>query len=194
MYKFCIKKYNYFLEKKEKKIRKKKKKKFAKALRNLNPELIKELIKEGVDPNTKFKGKLPLEILFETCSIISIGSHNSYRVEEVIETLINNGTIITLPIYKLYKKRIENLEELIETGIFIDAANEDDDNSEYIYDENHIDELEANKVLINAYDIAYKREMIQKKKEIIKAIKKGIRAKKGFEVGIADIIVKMTIG
>jgi hypothetical protein len=32
--------------------------------------------------------------------------------------------------------------------------------------------------------------MVQKKKEIIK----GIRAKKGFEVGIADIIVKMTIG
>ena len=85
---------------------------------------------------------------------------------------------------------MENLEELIETGIFIDAfAHEDDDDSEYIYDENDIDELEANKVLVNAYDIAYKREMVQKKKEIIK----GIRAKKGFEVGIADIIVKMTI-
>lgn len=164
-------------------------KQFAKALQNSNPKLIKEFIKKGIDPNTKFKGKLPLEIVFES----TIGSHNSYHVEKIINILINNGTIITLPIYKKYKNRVENLEELIETGIFIDAAHEDDD-SEYIYDENNIDELEAIKVLVDAYDVAYEREMVQKKKEIIKAIKKGIRAKKGFEVGIADIIVKMTIG
>ena len=50
------------------------------------------------------------------------------------------------------------------------------------------------KVLVDSYDVAYKIEMTQKKKEIKKAIKKSIRAKKGFEVGIADIIVKMTIG
>jgi len=162
----------------------KKTKKFAKALRNLKPALIRELIEEGVDPNTKFKGKTPLEIIFET----GIGSHNSYQAEQIIEILINNGTIITLPIYKKYKNRLENLEEIIETGIFIDAAYEDDD-SEYIYNENHIDELEAIKVLVYSYE----REMLQKQKEIIKAIKKGIRAKNGFEVGIADIIVKMLI-
>jgi hypothetical protein len=164
-------------------------KQFAKALRNLNPRLIKELIKEGVDPNTKFKGKSPLEIVYETC----IGAHNGYQVEQVIDILINNGTIITAQIYKKYKNRVENLEELIETGIFIDGADDDDD-PEYFYDENHIDELEAIKVLVNAYDIAYEREIVQKKKEIKKAIKKGIRAKKGFEVGIANIIVKIVIG
>ena len=162
----------------------KKNKKFAKALRNLNPKLIKELIKESVDPNTKFKGKSPLEIVYETC----IGSHNSHQVEQVINILINNGTIITAQIYKKYKNRAENLEELIETGTFIDAADEDDE-QEYIYDENHVDELEAIKVLVNAYDVAYKREMVKRKK----AIKKAIRAKKGFEVGIGDIIGKMAI-
>jgi|TARA_B100001971_G_scaffold60976_1_gene55973 hypothetical protein len=184
LYKFCIQ-ISYLIYENKKN---KKKKKFAKALRNLKPALIRELIEEGVDPNTKFKGKTPLEIIFES----SIGSHNSYQTEQIIEILINNGTIITLPIYKKYKNRLENLEEMIETGIFIDAANEDDD-SEYIYNENHIDELEAIKVLVDSYDVAYNIEMAQKKKEIIKAIKKGIRAKKGFEVGIANIIVKMVI-
>jgi hypothetical protein len=183
LYKFCIQ-ISYLI------YENKKNKKFAKALRNLKPALIRELIEEGVDPNTKFKGKTPLEIIFES----SIGSHNSYQSEQIIEILINNGTIITLPIYKKYKNRLENLEEIIETGILInDAANEEDD-SEFFYNENHIDELEAIKVLVDSYDVAYKIEMTQKKKEIKKAIKKSIRAKKGFEVGIADIIVKMTIG
>ena len=85
-------------------------KQFAKSLRNLNPKLIEEFIQKGIDLNTKFKGKLPLEIVFES----TIGSHNSYHVEKIINILINNGTIITLPIYKKYKNRVENLEELIE--------------------------------------------------------------------------------
>lgn len=168
---------------------------FAKAVRELDHQKVLELIKKGADVNAKFRGKAPLEIVLEA----GIAMHNKSEAEETIRALIHNKSVITKAIYKKYKDKEEGIEYVIENGTHLDAmsfgdgddqADWDDEWESMAYDENDEDELEVMKFLTGAYEKAARK--LKKKK--LKAIKKGIAAKKGMEIGIADIIGKMALG
>jgi len=169
--------------------------KFAKAVRELDHKKILELIKEGADVNAKFRGKSPLEIVLN----VGIAMHNRDKAINTIITLIHNGCVIDKSVYKQYKDKEEQIEYLLENGTHLDAmdfgdnndqTNWDDEWESMAYDENDEDELEVMKVLTGAYEKALKKYKIAAKK----AIKKGIKGKKGMELGIADIIGNMAIG
>jgi len=169
--------------------------KFAKAVRELDYKKVIELIKKGADVNAKFRGKAPLEIVLDA----GIAMHNKRDAEKTIEALMHNGSVISKGIYKQYKDKEEQIEYVIENGTHLEAMdfgdgddqdNWDDEWELMAYDENDEDELEVMKLLTGAYEKA----LAKYKKEQKKALKKGIRAQKGMEVGLADIIGKMAFG
>jgi len=152
--------------------------KFAYAVRNLDHKKVAELIKKGADVNAKYRGRKPLQYLGD----VSVDTYG-LNWTRVMELLINAGSVINQVTYDEYVEMAEFRRDHIENSVFIDAAEDDD---EEIHDEYDIDSLEAYEVLIELY----KKEQQKRKK----AIKKGIKAKKGFEVGIGDIIGKMVAG
>lgn len=157
--------------------------KFAKAVRELDHKKVLQLIKKGADVNAEYRGKKPLQLLAD----IEVDTYG-LNFTRVMELLINNGSVINEVTYNKYKDMAESLKEFIKNSVYIDAA--DEDTEEEIHNDHDVDSLEAYEILIEVY----KKELIRKNKAMKKAIKKSIKGKKGFELGIGDIIGKMVAG
>ena len=153
----------------------------AKAIKKLDYKKVNELIKKGADVNAKYLGRKPLQLLGDT-DVDKFG----LNFTKVMESLINNGSVINDYTIDEWKDMAKYRKDLIKNTVFSSRSRNLIYDDEDIHDQQDIDSLEAYEVLIEFY----KKEQQKRKK----AVKKGIKGKKGFELGIGDIIGEMVAG